>query len=293
MKKRVRFIVNPIAGTKQSNKLQSAINKYVAHHKIDADIVFTDYPGHATILTKEAVNKKYSAVVAVGGDGTVNEVAEGLVGTSVFLGIIPRGSGNGLAHYLKIPLSVKKAIEIINNYDGIEADTARINGKFFLSTAGIGFDALVAADFAKAKQRGFWAYLKPVLKRVFTYKPQSYKLVLGNKTVDTKAMMITFANSNQYGYGVAIAPNAKINDGLIDMCVVEKVPFYAGPLMLLLLLFKRLESSKYVKYFKLQEVTVIHHQKQKAHIDGDAVELESEIHVKVWHKSLKILVPAS
>jgi len=289
-KKRIRFIINPISGTRDKYYLESFFINYINHRNISYDIVYTEYGGHGCILAKEAVDKNYDAVVAIGGDGTINDVAQGLINTDTALGIIPNGSGNGLGRCLRIPLSIKRAIDIINTFHAVDIDTARINGLFFVSIAGVGFDAQVAEDFAQSKTRGFFAYFSIIVNKYFKYKPKTYRLTYDGKTHEKKAMMISFANSNQYGFNTIIAPQAKVNDGLIDVCIIEKIPLIEAPFMSLLLFLRRIDASKNIEIIKTSEIKITQNKKRIGHVDGDAVLFDKEIEVKVFPKSLKVLV---
>jgi len=290
-KKRIRFIINPISGTRDKLFIESYIIKYINHNLFIFDIEFTEYAHHATKLAKDAAQKDYDVVVAIGGDGSINEVASGLVNSNTALAIIPNGSGNGMAHYLKIPLNVQKAIEIINNLYITPIDTATINDKLFVSIAGLGFDALVADNFAQSKTRGFFSYFRIIIKNYFTYRRKSYLLYVGDKKFKKKAMMISLANSNQFGYNTTIAPNAVINDGLLDVCIIHRIPFLEVGLLSLLLFLKRIDISNHVEIIKCKEMTILQNKKRVIHIDGDPLTFEKRLHIKVNPLSLKVVVP--
>lgn len=290
-KKRIRFIINPISGTRDKFFIESYILKYINHDLFFFDIEFTEYAHHATILAKDASDKGYDAVIAVGGDGSINEIASVLINSNTAIGIIPNGSGNGLAHYLKIPLNVQKSIEIINNFGLLSIDTATINEKPFISVAGLGFDALVADDFAHSKTRGLLSYIKIIVKNYITYRRKNYELYINSKKIQKKAMMITLANSNQFGYNTVIAPNAVINDGLIDVCLIYRIPFLEAAFLSLLLFLRRIDISKHIEIIKTNEVTIYQNRKRVVHIDGDPIQLGKKIQIKVKPLSLKIIVP--
>ena len=291
-KKRIKFIINPISGTRDKEYIESYIIKHIKHTDFFFDIDYTEYAQHATIISKEATEKSYDAVIAIGGDGSINEIASSLTQTNTALGIIPNGSGNGLAHYLNIPLNVQRAIKIINDYKIIDVDTATINNKLFVSVAGLGFDALVAEGFAHSKTRGFFSYLKVIIQNYFSYKRGTYTLYYNGKKIEKKVMMITLANSNQFGYNSIIAPDAVINDGLLDVCLIEKVPFMEAPLLSLLLFLRRIDESRRIEIFKTKELTIIQNSKKRVvHIDGDPQIFSKKLHIKVHPKTLKLIVP--
>jgi len=289
-KRKIRFIINPISGTRDKFYIESFFIQHINHKTISYDFLFTEYAGHAFEMAKDAVEKKYDAVVAIGGDGTVNEIAKALCQTPTALGIIPNGSGNGLARYLNIPLNLKKAIGLINDFVVMPIDTATINGHFFVSVAGLGFDALVAEGFAKSRIRGLYSYARIIIENFFRYKPKKYLLTFNRQSIEKKAMMITFANSNQFGFNSVIAPTAKINDGLIDVCITKRIPLLEAPFLSILLFLKRIDSSKHIEIFKTDAVSIQQSQKRIAHIDGDPVMLGKKISVKVNKQNLLVLV---
>ena len=291
LKKRIRFIINPISGTRDKDYIESYIIKYINHNLFFFDIIQTEYPNHAIQLAKEAVEKKYDAVIAIGGDGSVNEVSKSLINSNTALGIIPNGSGNGLAHYLKVPFNIRKAIEIINEFNVLAIDTASINNEVFVSIAGLGFDALVANDFAQVRTRGFFSYLKIIIKNYFIYYRKKYIIYIGNKKIKRKAMMITLANSNQFGYNTVIAPNAIINDGKIDVCIIDKIPIYEAGILSILLFFKRIDISKRIEIFKDTHLTIIQSKNRAIHIDGDPKFLGKKLEIKIHASSLKAIIP--
>ncbi|MDD3877567.1 MAG: diacylglycerol kinase family lipid kinase [Bacteroidales bacterium] len=292
-KKKIKFIINPRSGTRDKFYIESFLIQYIDHRQISYEFCFTEYAGHGVELAKDAAMKNYDAVIAIGGDGTVNEVAKALVNSNTALGIIPNGSGNGLARYLKIPLTLKRAIDVINKFYVTEIDTATINGLFFVSIAGLGFDALVAENFAKTRIRGLYSYARIVLENFFKYKPKKYIFQIEDKTIIRNAMMVTFANSNQFGFNSVIAPTARINDGLIDLCIIKKIPFIEAPILSILLFLKRIDVSKHIEIIKTKEVVIKQSRKRVAHVDGDPVILEKDIHVKVHPLNLKVIVNPS
>jgi len=290
-KKKIKFIINPISGTRKKELLETDINKYINHDKFDLDIVYTAYAQHAIELAKEAVEKSYDAVIAIGGDGSVNEVSKALVDSKTALGIVPNGSGNGLAHYLKISINVKKAIEIINEFKVIPIDTVSVNAHLFVSIAGIGFDALVADDFSHVKRRGFFSYLKIIIKNYILYYRKKYIIYIGDKKIKRKAMMITLANSNQFGYNTVIAPDAIINDGLIDVCIIKKIPIYEAGVLSLLLLLKQINMSNRIEIIKANKLSIIQSKNRPIHVDGDPKYIGKKLDIQINPLSLNVIVP--
>lgn len=292
-KKRVRFIVNPIAGHQTKTGFPDLAGRLLDKERFDFDIVFTDHPGHATSLANEAVAAQFDFVVAVGGDGTINEVARCLIHTKTTLGIIPSGSGNGLARHLNIPIDMESALQIFNKGHVVKIDTVKINQEVFVSIAGVGFDALVAKNFAKDPNRGFFTYFKIVASRYPNYKPKHYTLVLDDeKTIETDALFISLANSNQFGYNTTIAPEASLNDGLIDVCIVQKPYLFEMPIIINLLFLKMIHISKHVTIHKARKVILQREKNRVINLDGEPVKLKKNLVAEVDPLSLSVIIPA-
>ena len=234
--KNILFIVNPNSAKGNEERISRAIESRIDHNIFNVSVTYTQSADHAINLSKKAVAEGIDIIVAVGGDGTVNEVASQLIKTSNTLGIVPLGSGNGLARHLGIPRNIEKAIDLINKQQTSTIDTGSVNGNIFVSIAGVGFDALVAERFARGVRRGFLGYFQIIANEYFNYKPQTYKLTFDNgKVITERALFVAFANSNQFGYNTTIAPNAKLRDGLLDVCIVKKPQIYRIPLIASLL----------------------------------------------------------
>ena len=223
MKKRVLFIVNPKSGIGKHKTVEKSVKSDLNKSIFDYHFEYTKYPHHATeIAVEQRVN--YDIIVAVGGDGTVNEVASALVGHSTALAIIPSGSGNGLARHLNIPLKINKAIQVINDHKIIKIDSIKINDRYSVNVSGIGFDAYISHLFSKSKRRGPLSYIQLISREFTSYKSASYTLEIDGVKIATDAFLISFANSSQYGNNVQIAPNAMIDDGFIDVCIIKDFP---------------------------------------------------------------------
>ena len=291
-KKRICFIINPISGRKRKKDIPKLVYERLDQEQFLIEIKHTRFAGHASQLSKEAVESKTDIIVAVGGDGTINEVASELIYTNTIFALIPTGSGNGLARHLGIPRSIPKALHLINSGKSIKIDTATINEKPFISLAGIGFDALVAKKFAKNHKRGFVSYFRIISKNFFKYKPKQYKIYLNDgEMIKTRALFITFANSNQFGYNTTIAPNAKLTDGKLDICMVQKPKVFELPLIANLLLLKKIDKSAHVKIVQSSRLTIKRRKNKVVNIDGEPVKLKKKLEIKVKPSSLKIIIP--
>ena len=289
---RALFIVNPFSGIGRHKDIEKHLIKVLDHEKFDYTVEYTNAPGHATELSKNAMDSGYGIIVAVGGDGTVNEVARPLVKTEIILGIIPSGSGNGLARHLGIPMETDRAIRLINNGFVKNIDTVKANDYLFLSIAGIGFDALVAQKFAGQKLRGFFKYVFISITEYFPYEPTVFKMSIDGQKIDREALFISFANSDQFGYNTSIAPKAKIDDGLIDVCIVKKFPVWVSPFLAPMLISKKIDQTPYVEIIRAREV-LLRRKHKIMNLDGEPVKLKKRLHIRVVPTSLKVIVPTN
>ncbi len=292
MKHNFLFIVNPVSGIGKQKKIEELLRQHIDHSAVDYTVRYTERVHHGTELAREGVEEGcFDAIVAVGGDGSVNDVVAGIAGTDMTLGIIPCGSGNGLARNLKIPLTPSHAIEMLNRFKTGVIDTIYMNGRVIASIAGIGFDALVARRMKEAKVRGLQAYAKIIVADYPAYKEHTYRLNIDGREVERKAWFISFANSNQFGYNTAIAPMAKLDDGLIDVCIVDKIPLIHLPLTAPLLYLNHFELSQHVEYYKAHEVTVYNNDDEWVNVDGEGEKVGKELNFRNVQRSLKIMVP--
>lgn len=255
-------------------------------------IAFSDGIAHARVIAAEAVGK-FDTVVAVGGDGTVNEVASAIVDTDTSLGIVPFGSGNGLSRFLGIPMDTRDAIKNLASGRTEIIDSARINGQPFFNMAGMGFDAHISEIFSHGKKRGFISYIKSSIKEVVGYQPQNYHLDIDGKKYDYKAFMLSIANSSQYGNNVHISPKASLQDGLLDVCVIKPFPLWRFPEMSMRMLIKATESSKYVEIIRGKQILIKREHTGPIHLDGEPQVAGTGIDINILPKSLKVIVGPS
>jgi len=290
MKKKVRFIINPNSGSQNKEHFVEWIENGIDRDVYDFDISFTNAPKHATQLSKEAANLSYYAVVAVGGDGSVNETAGGLIGSNTSLGIIPTGSGNGMARHLKIPIDFKKSIQVLNRSKSDQMDTLSINELFCIGTFGIGFDAHIAHLFAQAGTRGYSTYVKLVLKEFYRYPSHQYNMVIDGKKTEVNSFLFTFANSSQFGNNAVIAPHADIKDGIIDMSIVKKFPALMAPHLIYRMMNNILHNSRYFTGMRGKYILIENQTTLKGHIDGEPVSFKGDINVRINPLSLNVLI---
>jgi YegS/Rv2252/BmrU family lipid kinase len=287
--KNIAFIVNPISGTKAKNRVAKLIRELLDTRQFAPTVVATEYAGHATQLAQHFAIEDYYAVVAVGGDGTVNEVASGLIGTNTALGIIPNGSGNGFARHLDISTRMNRAIEMLNSSEVINVDYGLVNDIPFFSTFGVGFDAVVAHDFADSS-RGLKGYVQSIFKDLFQYKPETYHLEGEGIDLTTTAFLINFANAGQWGYDAYIAPKASVQDGWLDVAVVTEFPMTAAAGLALSLFTKDIDENLYMNTIRAKELTLTRTSAGAAHIDGTPTTMPDKLHIQIVEDGLKVLV---
>ena len=288
-KKKITFILNPISGTHSKEEIPNLIEQTLDQELYDYTIRFTEYAGHAAEIAKECVEQEEDVVVAVGGDGTVNEVARSLVHTQTALAIIPCGSGNGLARHLCLPLDVKKAIGIINSYNVETFDYGVINGMPFFCTCGMGFDAFISLKFAEAGKRGPITYVENVLKEGLKYQPETYEVESDDGKHHYKAFLIACANASQYGNNAYIAPGATMKDGEMDVIIMEPFDTLEAPKIASDLFMKTLPSNSKIKTFRTKHLHISRKQPGAIHYDGDPIMTDSEVDVHIEPAGIRIL----
>ena len=282
------FIINLISGTGKQEVFLNILSEVFDKSRYAYDTVYTKYSGHATELSKNAI-KNYGLVVAVGGDGTVNEVVKGLVGSDCVMGIVPVGSGNGLARHLRLPIKIKESLQVINEGKTQRIDTGTLNEKPFVNVAGIGFDAHIAHMFANSKKRGAIPYAKIATQEFQKYESKKYEIIIEEKTYHIKAFLISFANSTQFGNNAYISPNAIINDGLLDFCILSEFPKIEAGQMAIKLFNKRMDKSKYMNIIRGTSITIKGTHNLCGHIDGEPITLSNQIEVKINKASLRVI----
>ncbi len=286
--KQISFIINPIAGSVKKSDVVKKIEQYL-NPEFNIDINYTQAPKDAIRLSRLCADKS-DIVVAVGGDGSVNEVAQSLVGTDTIMGILPLGSGNGLARHLKIPMQIPKAIELINQQKFKHIDTLNINGTYSLNVSGLGFDAYVADRFAVYGKRGLSSYVKITMKEFYKYRAQKYHLKIDGKSIEREAFVIAIANSTQYGNNAVISPNSQIDDGFFEVIIVDQLSMLTAPLLGMRLYTNNMNKSKKVETFSCKSLEISSKDIFPFHIDGEASGYKKHIRIHIEEKSLKMLV---
>lgn len=290
-KTNILFIINPISGGRDKKNIPGLIDKYLDKSRFNANYSFTDYPGHAAELAAEAGQKNFDVVVAVGGDGTINEVGTAVLSQGKILGILPFGSGNGLSRYLNIPMDTVKAIGVINGLHVKRIDTAMFNGKCFFNMAGMGFDAHISSIFAGNKKRGLSGYVKLGLKEMLNYKPETYQIEVDGKRISREAFVVSIANSSQYGNNTYISPEASVTDGLLDVCVIRSFSLLLLPKLAFQMLRANTHHSNMVEIIRGKNIKIKREQTAAIHIDGEPYQMGREIEVDIVPLSLNIITP--
>lgn len=284
------IIVNPISGGISKYNVLGIIASHINMQKYEVTMRSTLYAGHATELSANAVKEGFDMVVVVGGDGTVNEVARSLVNTPIALGIIPCGSGNGLARHLRIPMNVRKAVEIINEGIIDTIDSMTVNGIPCFCTAGVGYDAQVSAEYAKDSRRGLLTYVRKAIAGWFKYKPQEYIIETDNLIHKIKAVSVTLANANQWGNEFHIAPKASLKDGLIDVTIINPIKFKNAIKFPFQILSYSVDRNPDICCFKTGAIIIRRPYNDFIHVDGEPVSTDKNIHITINPQSLKLIV---
>ncbi len=290
-KKKIFFIINPYSGNKNKsriiNKIHSELNRQIFVPEFIQTETLEQLSSTLDIIKKDTEN----IVVAVGGDGTINCIVNEIFDTNISLGIIPRGSGNGLSRELRIPQTISGAIRILNQNYIRKIDIMQFNHLYSVNVSGVGFDATIAHKFADLKQRGFRNYLKITAQEIKNIKAETYKMVIDGNELNPEVYLISFANSRQWGNNAYIAPKAKIDDGLIDVVILHPFPLLPAPLMVAGLFTKMLNHSQYLDTIKAKEVIIKKEGEIFAHIDGEPHSFKNKLKITIHHQKLSVFCP--
>lgn len=289
-KKKIIFIINPISGTEKKNNVPRLIEETLDKEKFDYSVIYTSYAGHASEIANEAKENNTDIVVAVGGDGTINEIASAITQSETALGIIPYGSGNGLARHLMLPLDTKKSIEIINKCEIHTLDYGIINDKKFFCTCGMGFDAFISMKFAEAGKRGPITYAENILKEGLKYKPETYQIIDKNGTTIYNAFLVSCANASQYGNNAYIAPQASMSDGMLDVIIMEPFDMLEASQISIDMFNKTLNKNSKIKTFRTEKLHIHRETPGFIHYDGDPVMTTADVDITLVKRGINIIV---
>ena len=287
------FIFNPTAGGKSSrlNELNAYIDKYLKG-KCTYKVLVWEHPLEKHHIDDEILNGDHNIIIASGGDGTVNMVAQMVEKAGKTLAIIPLGSGNGLARHLHIPINMEKAVQVLLDGHTTTIDSAMVNSNNFYCTSGTGFDAEIGKLFSDSKARGFMTYVRITLAQLKSYKPQEYTIRINGDTIRRKAFLITIANAGQYGNNAWIAPQADITDNMLNVCILKPFGWWQLPELAIRLFNKSIEKSDVYESYQSHEVTLIPEHATALHFDGEPADGVTELRFTLRHHALKVLVPA-
>ncbi|MGC4023133.1 MAG: diacylglycerol kinase family lipid kinase [Cyclobacteriaceae bacterium] len=291
MSKSALFIVNKFSGGGYRPEVEGRIIEYCERANVECRIEFTQQRGHAIELAQWAVDQKMNYAFAVGGDGTVNEVSQGLYGSSVVMGILPKGSGNGLARHLQLPMSFKKSLDIILQHQEQLIDTVFINGELSVNVSGIGFDGHIAGKFANKAKRGLIGYTKLVVNEFRKFKPFDAAIEMNGENFNAKSFIIAIANSSQFGNNARVAPRASVCDHLIDVSFIKKIPLTQAAGFASKMFTGNLDKSRFVDIHRTQKMTIELDKPMAFHIDGEPMKEQKSFNVEIKPASLKVLIP--
>ncbi|MDO5035847.1 MAG: diacylglycerol kinase family lipid kinase [Porphyromonas sp.] len=284
------LIYNPNSGTKRDNeRLLQGVKELIEKEGHTAELRETKAEGHATRIAREAVKSDVDVIVAVGGDGTVNEIGHALTGSDKVLGIIPNGSGNGLARELRIPMNAKAATSTLLRHHVTTIDTCEANGECFFVTCGIGLDGMISEEFADSDTRGPATYVKETVSLLLNYKPSDYLITIDGREVTATAYLVAVANASQYGNNAFIAPNASMSDGMLDVTIMKPFSEIDAAKIALQLFTKEIDKSDYTSMYRGRDIVITSSQPVPYHIDGEPKKAVSRLEVKVHSKKLRVI----
>lgn len=289
--KRIMLIVNPISGTGNKKDVPEVVERTLAAEGYSTDVRFTGGRGDATMFASEASDKGYYGVLACGGDGTVNETARALCGSQTALGILPAGSGNGLARHLGIPMDVELAMEIVCQRNVVPSDYGSVNGVPFFCTFGMGFDAAVSHRFARQNHRGLLSYVRSALSEYVQFRPTTYTISANGKLLTEKAFLVAVCNASQWGNNAYIAPEASLTDGLLDITVVHSGSPIDAAVMGMDIFTGFISKNTMVHCFRAPAAVIYRSEKGEAHVDGEPMMLDEILDVKCHRGALLLFTP--
>lgn len=284
------FIINKVSGSGYTTALEDGIARMAGERHIDYRLSFTEAPGHATLLARQALEAGYEEIIAVGGDGTVNEVAQALLGTTAKMGILPKGSGNGLARHLGIPLETGLALQCLFTGQEIAMDCFRINGRLSVNVSGIGFDGHIAQLFGADKKRGLQGYTRLVLHEFRHFREFGVHVKTGTDKINCQAFVVAIANSSQYGNNARIAPAASVRDAILNVSILRKFPpyrldfvysFFSGTI----------DQSAYCRTLQVQQAHIQLDAPAPFHVDGEYAGTADRFTIEILPGSLNMVAP--
>lgn len=291
VKKRLAFIINPISGGINKDSFPGLVDEYLDKDTFDPELFYTTSSAHNKELAQQCVKSGFDVIVAVGGDGTINNTAKYVTGSTALFGIIPQGSGNGLARHLGINNKIEDALLVLNGLKQCPIDTGIANDEFFINVAGVGFDAHVSWLFANAPRRGFFQYANITLREFSTYKARKYTLVIDGHTIKRDAFIVCAANGSQYGNNAYIAPDAIVNDGLFEITIIKPFTFLQAAVLGLRMFTRTLHQSPCVEILSGRHIIIKREKSEVMNIDGEGILTGQDVDISIRTSSLNIIVP--
>lgn len=288
---KARLIINPISGTASKEGLDRYVEDQLGPKGWEIETVYTRCHGDATRLAAEAADKGYDAVFAAGGDGTVNETAGALCNRSTALGIIPCGSGNGLARHLGITVDIREGVKVLTEHKPMPIDYGTVNGRKFFCTFGVGFDAAVSEEFARKKTRGKLTYIQSTFQTYAKFRPERYTITAGGQTLTEEAFLVAVCNASQYGNNAYIAPKAVIDDGLLDVTIVHAGNPFSTAIVGFDLLTGMIEKNVLIHTFRTPSLSITRTSDGPAHLDGEPLRMGERIDIDCHRQSLNVIAP--
>lgn len=288
--RKIAFLINPVSTKKLRCNIEQLIANSLDSKSYTYTISYSTSPEHLTELAKNSVKRQVDIIVAVGGDGTVQRVGKELIGSKSSLGIVPIGSGNGLARHFSISTNPTIALKQLSTGIIKRIDTVNVNNEVALNVAGVGFDGHIAHKFSSSKVRGFWTYLWVVTREYFTYQSENYSFHVDGEKFQTHAFLISICNASQYGNNAVIAPLAKVDDGLIDIVIIKKFSLFIAPYFLYCLFRGKFQKSSHIQTIRCKrvEITSAH---LEAHFDGEPFFPVKMLKCEVNSRSLNLVIP--
>lgn len=286
------LIINPIAGIHKKESVEPLVRSQLGEAGWNIDVSLTTCHGDATRLAREAVDKGYDAVIAAGGDGTINETAIALCDTSTTLGIIPCGSGNGLARHLGIPIDVAEAVDVIREDHSLSVDYGLVNGRHFFCTFGVGFDAAVSETFAKQKRRGKLSYIRSAIAEYVKYRPEVYSIQANGVEISRKAFLVAVCNASQYGNNAYIAPEASITDGKLDITIIQSGSPLLTAKMGIDMMTGYINRNTLITTVRASHAVIRRSADGPSHIDGEPTRMDETMNIECRRQALKVFTPA-
>jgi YegS/Rv2252/BmrU family lipid kinase len=288
-KTKILFIINPKSGVMEKSTLVDVITTYLDTSKYEPSFEWTKYSGHGFKLARQAAENHIPIVVSVGGDGSVHNVASALVGSQTAMGIIPIGSGNGMARHLEIPTNIAASVLTLNQLKIRSVDVGKINNKYFFNVAGFGFDGRIAKLFAKSDKRGMLKYAQLVLREFLKTKQATFSVQFENgEIMNDSALMLSMANASEFGNGFSISPLSNMHDGRLELIVTKKPSLLAFPGILKRAVKHKVHQSSYVKTYRFRKLNIIQ-ANHEFHADGEPVAVRFPVTIEVIPHALKVI----